>query len=221
MTEEVAVLESDMLNLDDEIMKVRNVPVILGFVNAGISVSLYQDVQDLHGAINIKNVDTKKLMTLVDKIYLTLLKNSADIPKDDSRLIGYSSFKDDLEHYTAVIDGQQQIQKEIDSLYAIENVKALAADAIEEDAWAIYWQERLNALKESAQNPIAQAEGHPRMATVSETALCKILRDARRFIVSTPGVLLPHRSSASRWDYARYVPLPTWRRSFPCWAVPA
>lgn len=42
-----------------------------------------------------------------------------------------------------------------------------------------------------------------------------------RFIVSAPGVLLPHRNNASHWNHARYVPLPAWRQPFLYRAVPA
>ena len=48
-----------------------------------------------------------------------------------------------------------------------------------------------------------------------------LVQTISRFIVSAPGVLLLHRSNASRWDHARSVPPPTWRRWFLCSAVPA
>ena len=48
-----------------------------------------------------------------------------------------------------------------------------------------------------------------------------VVQTISRFIVSVPGGLLPHRSSASPWDRGQSVQPLTWRRWFPYWAVPA
>lgn len=148
---EIEAISSTILTLVDEQLIIGEVPVVLQSVSNSMSVSLYNSVREIRVAMNQEKVDIDHVKKLAGEIYDTLLENNSSITADDFRLTGYSSFKSNLEKYAAVIDAQQWINDELQSLYDLKSVAELTQETNGDTTWSDYWQTHLNALKQSAQ----------------------------------------------------------------------
>lgn len=146
---DIEVISSTISALVDEQLIIEEVPVVLQSVNNSMSVSLYNSVREIRVAMNQEKIDTELVKQLVEEIYDTLLENNSRITATDVRLAGYSSFKSNLEKYAAVIEAQQWIDDELQSLYNLKSIAELNQEG--DKAWSDYWQTHLNALKQSAQ----------------------------------------------------------------------
>lgn len=151
LTEDIDALSAIITALTDEKLIIGQVPIVLQSVSNSMSVSLYNNVREIRVAMNQEKINTEQVKMLAGEIYNTLLENNSNIAVDDSRLTGYSSFKSNLEKYAAVIEAQQQIDDEIQSLYNLESIAELTQETDGNIAWSDYWQMHLNALKRSAQ----------------------------------------------------------------------
>ena len=148
---DIETISSIIMALADEQLIIREAPVVLQSVSSSMSVSLYNSVREIRIAMNQEKINTELVKELAGEIYDTLLENNSSITADDFRLTGYSSFKGNLEKYAAVIEAQQWIDNELQSLYNLKSIAELTEETNGNTTWSNYWQTHLNALKRSAQ----------------------------------------------------------------------
>ncbi len=145
--------------LETESSYVNQVPIILKSIENSMASTLHNQVLKIRKAMNAEEIQTKKVQNASEEIYNILLDNSAELSPDDSRIVGYADFKNNLKKYSVIVEAKKSIEKEIEALYEsdfseIEIEKHEGNTIINDEqninAWQDHWKMHMNSLKENA-----------------------------------------------------------------------
>lgn len=184
--------------IQDRIAAAGAIVTQIDFIEKGIDYSLQESTRNIRKLMNELDQKDNALADEVSKIYNTLIENGVDA--DDSRLAGYSDFKENAKKFEKLREASNNIEDEIEKLYEIytetgvtENTKKTDEKELEaerekqESLWKNKWHAHFEQMRKNLKdlpNQKLVSETTDNSIEATKTGILKHISKQERLYVS-------------------------------------